>query len=70
MADHSILIEQSADAVRVTVTPPVTGFDYDDTLPDYRAARGYAGGLRMSCGWPIVDRVGDMGATRKAVRRG
>lgn len=68
MTDHSIVIEAEADMIRVTVTPPVEGFDYDDTHPDYRAARGYAGGLRMSCGWPIVDRVGDMTATRKGVR--
>lgn len=70
MADHRILIERDADSIRVTVTPPVEGFDYDQPHDDYRSARGYAGGLRMSCGWPIVDHVGDMPATRKAVRNG
>lgn len=70
MADHSIIIEQDAGAIRVTVKPPVDGFDYDQPHDDYRSARGYAGGLRMSCGWPIVDRVGDMSATQKGVCNG
>lgn len=70
MTDRTILIEADAETIRVTVTPPVEGFDYDQPHADYRAARGYAGGLRMTCGWPILDRVGDMTAHRKGVRRG
>jgi hypothetical protein len=40
----------------VTIEPPLAdGRKFDRELATYREARGYAGGLRMSLGLPVVD---------------
>lgn len=41
----------------VTVRPVPTGDTLDREFPTYRAARGYAGGLRLVKGWPVVDHL-------------
>lgn len=47
------------DGIVVTVRPKPDGDDLDAGFPDYKRARGWAGGLRMTHGWRIVDHVGD-----------
>jgi hypothetical protein len=37
------------------VPPPTEGAGFDQAHATYKAARGYAGGLRMVTGWNLVD---------------
>lgn len=53
--ERIIVITPAPAGFRVEVQPPVDGEDLDADLPDYRKARGWAGGLRMSRGWRIKD---------------
>jgi hypothetical protein len=40
----------------VEVLPPFTdGANFDQFHATYKAARGYAGGLRMCMGYPVAD---------------
>lgn len=40
----------------VAICPPYVGIGHDRVLPDYRQARGYASGLKLCLGLPLVDR--------------
>lgn len=44
------------------IPPPAEGASFDQTFPTYKAARGYAGGLRLVTGWPLIDLAEDHGA--------
>ncbi|KXU29942.1 hypothetical protein A0J57_18140 [Sphingobium sp. 22B] len=57
--ERLIVIMSAPPGFRVQVQPPVEGEDLDADLPDYRRARGWAGGLRMSRGWRVIDRTGE-----------
>lgn len=44
----------------VEVLPPFAeGASFDQSFPTYKAARGYAGGLRLCLGLPLVDLCGE-----------
>lgn len=53
--ERRIVISTLPDGFRVEVQPPVKGEDLNADLPDYRRARGWAGGLRFTRGWRIHD---------------
>lgn len=57
--DRIITISHCPEGFAVCVTPPVDGDDLDQTFADHRRARGWAGGLRMTRGWRIVDLASD-----------
>lgn len=46
----------------VRVIPPVSGEHLDAEFQDYRKARRWATGLRVTRGWRIRDRTGLAGA--------
>lgn len=54
-----IILTATETGFRVQVQPPVEGEDLDADLPDYRRARGWAGGLRFTRGWRITDLTGE-----------
>ena len=53
--------EPFGEGFDVRVKPPVENHDWDREFPTYREARGWAGGLKMSHGWKILDRTGGEG---------
>lgn len=61
--ERSILLRPDPEtgAFAVEVLPPFEGIGHDRTFPVYRQARGYAGGLRMCLGLPVVDRCEEEG---------
>lgn len=56
-APRSIRISPApfGDGFDVEIVPPLEAGNFDDHFKEYRAARGYAAGLRMSLGLPLVD---------------
>jgi hypothetical protein len=57
MAEHRIEINHALDGPGfiVEVLPPPGGIGHDRELATHREAYGYAAGLRMVMGWPLVD---------------
>lgn len=53
--DHRILINKAGDRYSVTVDPVPAGESFAAGFDTHKAARGFAGGVRMTRGWPIVD---------------
>ena len=43
----------------VTAEPPIEGHPLDKEYPDLKHARGYASGLKMTLGFPVVDQTGE-----------
>jgi hypothetical protein len=58
---HVIIIAHEAFGAGydVKVVPPLPGEPLDAEFAEYRKARGWAGGLRMTRGWRIVDQTGE-----------
>ncbi len=56
---HLIHIRPHALGVTVSIEPDAHGEDVGGNFPDARKARGYASGLKMVRGWPIVDHIGE-----------
>lgn len=55
--NHTVHLSRDGGAYLVAVVPPVD--DYPPQLfPTHKAARGFAGGIRMCRGWPIQDETG------------
>jgi hypothetical protein len=55
---HRILIRPEAwgSNIDVVIDPPLPGGEsFDRDFPTLREARGYAGGIRMTRGYPVVD---------------
>ena len=48
----------------VEIVPPLDTGNFDQSFPEYRRARGYASGLRMTLGLPLVDLCGEAHGTR------
>jgi hypothetical protein len=59
MADpaRQIILSAIPEGFRVQVQPPVEGEDLNADFPDYRRARGWAGGLRFTRGFRLVDQT-------------
>ncbi|MBB5685653.1 hypothetical protein [Sphingobium boeckii] len=59
-SQHSIEIAHEVFGVGfdVRIKPPLADKDWDREFATYREARGWAGGLRMTHGWKIIDRTG------------
>lgn len=57
MTAHRIIIRREAfgDRIDVVIEPPLCGESFDKDFPNHREARGYAGGIKMTRGYPIVD---------------
>jgi hypothetical protein len=55
--ERRIIITALGEGFRVEIQPPVEGEHLDANLPDYRRARGWAGGLRFTRGWRIHDQA-------------
>ena len=53
--ERSIYVRLSAGGFCVDVEPAVEGRDYSHASTTAKEARGYAGGLKLTNGWPIVD---------------
>jgi hypothetical protein len=45
----------SGDGYDVEIVPPLEAGNFDAHFNDYKRARGYAGGLRLTLALPIVD---------------
>jgi hypothetical protein len=43
------------DGFDVEILPPLDAGNFDKHFEDYRQARGYAAGLRMTLGLPLID---------------
>ena len=57
-AAHRILIRREAFGSNfdVVIEPPLPdGESFDKDFPTRKAARGYAGGIKMTRGYPIFD---------------
>ena len=63
-----IYIDSATDGFAVTVQPPPSDQSFDQTFPTHRAARGWAGGIRLSRGGTIIDRT--YGTDAPAQQRG
>lgn len=59
MADHRSVIRRADDGFTVTIEPALEGESFDGAYPSHKAAFGYAIGLRMVRGWPVVDLATD-----------
>jgi hypothetical protein len=55
--NHQIIIRPFGSGFVVTIEPPIGGEDLNGTFDAYKNARGWAGGLRMTRGWRIVDKT-------------
>ncbi|WP_070154097.1 hypothetical protein [Sphingobium phenoxybenzoativorans] len=53
--DHKIILTSNGSGFTVRIDPPIEGEDLDGDFDSYRNARGWAGGIRMTRGWRIVD---------------
>jgi hypothetical protein len=53
--DRQIIIRPIGSGFAVTIEPPMGGEDLNGTFDAYKNARGWAGGLRMTRGWKILD---------------
>lgn len=47
------------DGFDVEIVPPLEAGNFDQNFPEYKQARGYGAGLRMSLGLPLVDLCGE-----------
>jgi hypothetical protein len=58
--DTKIVVREKAydEGFDVIVVAAPDGESFDRSYADYRRARGYAFGLKMVRGWPIVDEIG------------
>lgn len=54
---HRIYIDHADGGFSVKIDPPSPDQSSDQTFPTYRAARGWAGGVRLSRGGKIIDRT-------------
>jgi hypothetical protein len=70
MAEHTIIIrhEPFGTGFDVTIEPPLEGESFDRELPTHKEAFGFAGGLRMVRGWPVLDLASDV--AREDLARG
>jgi hypothetical protein len=60
MSEHRSLIRSApAGGFTVTIEPPLESENFDGAYPTHKAAFGYAIGLRMVRGWPVVDLASD-----------
>jgi len=61
MADArpSIFIRPDGEGYAVSVEPEQPGTNWERAYPTHREARGWAGGIRLSTGWKLVDLCGD-----------
>ena len=66
MSEHRITINHGVDGVGfvVEVLPPPAGVGHDRKLATHKEAYGYASGLRMCMGWPLVDLTAESGRAR------
>lgn len=55
--ERIIVITPAPTGFRVEVQPPVEGEDLDADFAVYRKARGWAGGLRLTRGWRLIDQT-------------
>ena len=60
MSETRITISRQSDGdgFIVEVVPPANGNYHDRQLPTLKEAYGYASGLRMCTGWPLIDLTG------------
>jgi hypothetical protein len=59
VTDHRIILKRVGDRFAVRVEPPLESESFDTDRDTYKQARGFAGGLRLSRGWPIDDHAAD-----------
>jgi hypothetical protein len=55
MTEPKIIVTRDGAEFVVAIEPPVGGIDHSARYPAHRDAFGYAVGLRMTQGWPVVD---------------
>jgi hypothetical protein len=60
MSAPKIIIDRDGAEFVVTVEPPVAGVDHTGRYPTHRDAYGFAVGLRMTHGWAVENRAGDV----------
>lgn len=54
--EHKIVLAALGSGFTVRIEPPLEGEDLDGDFDAYKNARGWAGGLRMTRGWSLVDK--------------
>jgi len=54
---HRIILKRAGDRFAVVIEPPLSGESFDTQRTTYKEARGFAGGVRLSRGWPIDDQT-------------
>jgi hypothetical protein len=54
--DAIVIVEQDGETYTVRVEPPQEGFTEPQSFDRYKAARGFAGGVRLTRGYAIDDR--------------
>ncbi len=52
--------EMWGDRIDVVIEPPLVGESFDKDFATHHEARGYAGGIKLTRGFPIVDMASDI----------
>lgn len=60
--ERKIVLSKDGADFRVAIIPPIEGEVLDARFPAYKQARGWAGGIRMTRGWRMVDTTAEGGA--------
>ncbi|CAN5349962.1 hypothetical protein BH10PSE12_BH10PSE12_18910 [soil metagenome] len=59
MTDRRIILDRLGSGFSVRIDPPLEGEDLNGDFDSYRNARGWAGGVRMTRGWLLMDQTGE-----------
>jgi hypothetical protein len=63
MADraHTVLLRDDSlsGLFHVEIVPPLDAGNFDQSFKTHKQARGYAGGLRLCLGFPLVDKTAE-----------
>ncbi|CAN5199105.1 hypothetical protein BH10PSE12_BH10PSE12_36510 [soil metagenome] len=57
MTDRRIILRALGSGFSVRIDPPLDGEDLDGDFDAYKNARGWAGGIRMTRGWRLIDQT-------------
>ncbi|QUT05202.1 hypothetical protein KFK14_19725 [Sphingobium phenoxybenzoativorans] len=53
--DHKVVVRRIGSGFSVRIEPPIEGEDLNGDFDSYKNARGWAGGIRMTRGFRLID---------------
>jgi len=57
IVEHRVIVRSAGSGFTVRIEPPLESEDLNGDFDSYRNARGWAGGIRMTRGFKLVDEV-------------